>query len=251
MKIIMNGILGKMGRTISTKIIQEKKHQLIGGVDPQFKGEMFPFTVVNDLEDLIREGDVVIDFSTPEGTEKAVSICAQHGKHLIVGTTGLNDRQISLLKDASKNIIVVHSSNFSVGVNLLFHFVEYMTKKLGHLPFDIEIIESHHRFKKDSPSGTASTLLEIVRQNLPEKREPVYGRKGFQDSRDGQIGVHSIRGGGVVGYHEVQFLAQAEVLAINHQALSREVFADGVLFCLDKLADLQPGYYSMKNILNL
>jgi 4-hydroxy-tetrahydrodipicolinate reductase len=251
MKIILNGILGRMGRTISTKIIEQKKHQLIGGVDPSFKGGMFPFDVVNSIEDLIEGTDVVIDFSTPEGTEKAVSQCAKYGKHLIVGTTGLNERQLKLLKDASEDIIVVHSNNFSLGVNLLFHFVEYMTQKLASLPFDIEIIESHHRFKKDSPSGTAKTLLQIIQSNLPEEPSVVYGREGFQDSRDLQIGVHSIRGGGIIGIHEVQFLGQAETLSIKHQALSREVFADGVLYCLDRLEALSPGYYTMKDILKL
>lgn len=251
MKVIVNGILGRMGHGIAVKVQHQKKHQLVGGVDPHPIEQEVSWKIVSRLEDIIKEGDVVIDFSSPAGTRNAVKICMEEKKSLITGTTGLEDSLVQMLKEAGKIIPVIHSNNFSLGVNLLFQFVEYMTHKLGSLPFDIELIESHHRYKKDSPSGTAKTLLDIIQANVPDQRKPVFGRNGFQESREGQIGVHSIRGGGIVGIHEVQYLATNEVISIKHEALSREVFIDGVLYCLDKISELNAGYYTMKDILDL
>ncbi|GAB4183857.1 MAG: 4-hydroxy-tetrahydrodipicolinate reductase [Calditrichia bacterium] len=251
MNVIINGILGRMGRAISNRIIQDGKHSLLGGVDPNFSSTVFPFTVVKNLAELIEPETVVIDFSLPEGTSHVLAIWDEIKFPMIIGTTGLSSDEIDRIRECSKEVPVVHANNFSIGVTLLQDFVRYMTSKMKDLDYDIEIIEGHHRFKKDAPSGTARTLLDTIQAQFDHRREEIYGRKGVSDSRDNQIGIHSIRGGGIIGKHEVHYIGKAESLSISHEAFSREVFVDGVILALDRIGQLKPGYYTMSDLLDL
>ncbi len=252
MKIIINGINGRMGKEFLRELEVREEFSLVGGADIEPpKGEL-PFPFATDLEEIIDSCDAVIDFSLPDGTEKALHSCLKHRKTLLTGTTGLSDSLTEKLRKAGEKITVIRGNNFSLGVNLLFDFADYLTSRLAPLSYDIELTETHHRHKKDAPSGTASTLLEIMRKHLPAgEGESVFGRKGTNLTRNKEIGVHSLRGGSVVGIHEIKFFGNGETLTLKHEALSRSVFVEGALWALNKAGSVKNGFFTVNDLLNL
>lgn len=249
-KILINGILGKMGKLIAARIQQHDEFKLIGGIDlKDISSSEYPFTVYSDIHSVNESIDVVIDFSLPEGTENVLDFIAEKRVGAIIGTTGLVESQQERMKTLSKDIPIVYSTNFSIGVNLFFDFIQYVSSRMIDKDYDIEIIESHHRHKKDAPSGTAKSLYQIIQKQLPSRDRIEYGRNGEKKRVPSEIGVHSIRGGGVFGIHEVQFLGENEILSFRHEALSREVFVDGIMYCLKQFPFDKPGLYSMRDIL--
>ncbi len=252
MKVIINGINGKMGRQLVSHFSQSDTYKIVAGIDKTQPKQEFPFPVEQDVEKVIESGDVVIDFSLPSGTESVLESCLKHKKMLITGTTGISDELNQKLQKASEQIIVVQANNFSIGVNLLFNFVDHMSKKMKNLNFDVELTETHHRQKKDSPSGTARSLLKVIKEQYKNSElNEVYGREGLELSRENQIGVHSVRGGTVIGTHEIQFLGPSENISIKHEALSRNVFVEGVEFCCGKIANKTNGYFTMLDLLGV
>jgi len=201
----------------------------------------------------VKHGDVVIDFTHPISTAQNLKTARDARKGLVIGTTGLSDAFIRELKKAAKKITIVQSPNMSLGVNLLFSLTELAARILDN-SYDVEIVEAHHRHKKDAPSGTA---LELIRQiargrKMSLESNVVFGRKGETGARKkGTIGVHAVRGGDVVGDHTVSFLTEGERVELIHRASSREAFAKGALLAAKFVAKKRSGFYNMQQVLGL
>lgn len=207
----------------------------------------------DDLSAAVGAAEVVVDFSAPAVTAGLAELCAAHRRPMVIGTTGHDDVEKARIRACVQQIPVVWSSNFSTGVNTLFWLTRKATEILGP-GFDVEIVEMHHRFKKDAPSGTASTLVEIVAgARAVQVGEALrHGRQGIPGERSAsEIGMHSLRGGDVVGDHTVIFATQGERVELTHKASSRETFALGALRAAQWVSGRSPGLYSMQDVLAL
>jgi len=207
----------------------------------------------DDLQSVIRDGDVVTDFSFHEATAPIAALCAEHGRALVIGTTGHNEADKSVIRSAQSKIPIVWASNYSTGVNALFWLTRKAAEILGP-DFDLEVIEMHHRMKKDAPSGTATTLAEILAEvrRLQPAASLRHGRHGITGERTAtEIGMHSLRGGDVVGDHTVVFATNGERLELTHKASSREAFAAGALRAAQWVVRQKPGIYDMQHVLGL
>jgi 4-hydroxy-tetrahydrodipicolinate reductase len=193
---------------------------------------------------------VVVDFTNPAGAAHHIGVCAQHGVPAVIGVTALHQDQMETIRKAAGRIAVVYAPNMSVGVNLLFRLVAETAGILDE-GYDVEIVEMHHRMKKDAPSGTASKIAEIVR-NVRHAGREVHGRQGLVGERNPQeIGLHALRGGDVVGEHTVIFAANGERLELTHKASSRRTFAAGVIRAIRFVTGQKPGLYDMKDVLGI
>lgn len=207
----------------------------------------------DDLRSIVDSADVVIDFSSHNATPVLAEICAEHKRPMVIGTTGHSQEDRSQITRFSAQIPLVLSSNFSTGVNTLFWLTRKAAEILG-TDFDLEIVEMHHRLKRDAPSGTARTLAEILAEVRKQQLDKIarYGRSGIVGERTGtEIGVHSIRGGDVVGDHTVTFAGIGERLELTHKASSRETFANGALRAALWVINQKPGLYDMQDVLGL
>ena len=241
-KVIITGAKGRMGQMVVDCAERNPELQVVGQID-----------LGDDLLALIKEGDVVIDFSFHEVTPKFAAICAEHKKALVIGTTGHTDAEKSAIRSLQSAIPVVWASNYSTGVNALFWLTRKAASILGP-GFDLEVVEMHHRTKKDAPSGTATTLVEILADVRKQQLSEVlrHGRRGITGERTAaEIGVHSLRGGDVVGDHTVIFAASGERLELTHKASSRETFANGALRAARWVVKQKPGLYDMQDVLGL
>ncbi|MFZ1073763.1 MAG: 4-hydroxy-tetrahydrodipicolinate reductase [Verrucomicrobiia bacterium] len=241
-KVIITGSKGRMGQALVSCSKNFRELEIAGQVD---QGD--------DLGSVIAGGDVVIDFSLHAATPGIVELCARHNKAVVIGTTGHSESEQSAIRKLKTAIPMVWASNFSTGVNTLFWLTRKAAEILGP-GFDLEIIEMHHRMKKDAPSGTAKTLAEIlagVRKLQPGKAAR-HGRDGITGERtSGEIGIHSVRGGDVVGDHTVIFANDGERLELTHKASSRDTFANGALRAALWVARQEPGLYTMQDVLGL
>ncbi|SMN17104.1 4-hydroxy-tetrahydrodipicolinate reductase [uncultured Candidatus Thioglobus sp.] len=241
-KIAVVGSAGRMGQTIIESINQNDKVGLGITLD---KG--------NDLNAVLDQFDVLIDFTRPEATLDYLKICQQAGKSIVIGTTGFDDEGLEAINNAAKVIPVVFAPNMSVGVNLTLKLLDMAAKVIGE-DADIEIVEAHHRYKVDAPSGTALKMGEVVANALGRDLSQcaVYGREGIEEPRDRQtIGFSTIRGGDVVGEHTVSFFMEGERVEITHKASSRMTFANGAVRASHWLEGQSAGLYSMQNVLDL
>ncbi len=207
----------------------------------------------DDLRSIIKQGDVVIDFSSHAATAGIAALCAEHNKAVVIGTTGHSSEDRSQITSHSSRIPMVLSSNFSTGVNTLFWLTRKAAEILGPV-FDLEVVEMHHRMKRDAPSGTAKTLAEILAEVRKKQFDRVirYGRSGIVGERTTEeIGIHSLRGGDVVGDHTVVFAGQGERVELTHKASSRETFANGALRAAGWVVGQKPGLYDMQDVLGL
>ncbi|WCL48742.1 4-hydroxy-tetrahydrodipicolinate reductase [Leptospira sp. GIMC2001] len=263
-KIALIGAGGRMGRAITQAISNTQESSLayavvrpdsysIGfdsGLHCGIKENGVKFT--SDLEEAIQNSDGVIDFSSVDGLEKVLSLCLQYNKPLVIGLTGLTSAQKKKIEDASNSIPIVLSPNMSVGVNLLFKLTEIAAKVLGD-DFDVEVLDIHHRHKKDSPSGTANKIKEVLVQALERKESDViYGRHGIYPERSTkEIGVHTMRAGEVVGEHTVYFFSPEERIEITHKAQDRKTFGVGSVKAVEFVIKQKPGFYDMFNVLGI
>ena len=209
--------------------------------------------VTDNLKLALEGAEAVIDFSTPDTSLECIKICEQTETAHVIGTTGFDLAQENQIFEHSKKVVVVKAGNMSLGVNLLISLVEKVSSSLD-IDFDIEILEMHHRNKVDAPSGTALMLDEAAARgkgkSLPELR--IAAREGISDSREkGSIGFASLRGGGVVGEHEVSFTSGSERISIKHEAFSRDIFVNGAIKAALWSREKKPGHYDMLNVLNL
>jgi len=242
LKIIITGAKGRMGRTLIACAPQHRELELVGQVD---QGD--------DLRTVIERGDVVIDFSSHAATLGIAELCAGNGKAMVIGTTGHDDAEKSRLTHHASRIPMVLSSNYSTGVNTLFWLTRKAAEILGP-GYDLEIVEMHHRLKPDAPSGTAKSLAEILaevrKQQLPKIAR--HGREGFVGVRTAEeIGIHSVRGGDVVGDHTVIFATPGERVEWRHKASSRETFVYGALRAALWVVRQRPGLYDVEDVLGL
>ena len=241
-RIAINGSRGKMGQALIEAINSSSQSDFGAGFD---KGD--------NLIDLISNFEVLIDFSRPEASLNALAVCKGAGKAMVIGTTGFTDSELELIGQASKEIPIVFAPNMSVGVNLTLKILETSAKVIGP-DSSIEIIEAHHRYKVDSPSGTALKMGEVIANSLGRDLSEcaVYGREGIEEPRDmNTIGFSSIRGGDVVGEHTVAFFMDGERVEITHKASSRMIYANGAVRAANWLSDKPSGLYSMQDVLEL
>ena len=267
-KVVVIGAAGRMGRALvrllHTKAVPDL--QLVGAVDlwdcPEREQDaglvagvgMTGIKITTNLAEIALACDVAIDFSSHQGAAGNATRLAEWGKAVVVGATGLSAEEKQMLAEAAKRIPVVFSPNMSMGVNLLFALVREAAEVLRGKGYDIEILERHHRRKKDAPSGTALGLGEAAAAgyNLDLKTASVHGRAGISGERPvDQIGFHAIRGGDFVGDHTVLFAAEGECVELSHRATSRDTFAIGALRAAVWVADKTPGLYSMQDVLGL
>ena len=241
-RVIINGYKGRMGQALLACAPQIPEITTAGQID---QGD--------DLRTVIAKGDVVVEFSFHNVTPSVAALCAEHRKALVIGTTGHDEIEKRLIQDFKSEIPIVWSSNYSIGINALFWLTRKAVEALGP-GFDLEVVEMHHRFKKDAPSGTATTLLEILAdaRKLQLKEALRHGRQGITGERtSNEIGIHAIRGGDVVGDHTVIFAANGERLELTHKASTRETFANGALRAARWVVKQKPGLYSMQDVLGL
>ena len=241
-KAIINGSKGRMGEILLRCGEVNPDIEIVAGIDAG-----------DDLAGVIEQADVVVDFSFHEVTRPTAELCARHKKALVIGTTGHSaDDKEAVLKLQSE-IPIVWASNYSTGVNTLFWLTRKATEVLG-TDFDLEVIEMHHRLKRDAPSGTAVTLAEILAEvrKVSLEKELRHGREGICGERTGsEIGMHSLRGGDVVGDHTVVYAGNGERLELTHKAASRDTFANGALRAAIWACCREPGLYNMENVLGL
>ena len=241
-RVIITGAKGRMGQALLACAPSHPEIEVVGRID---QGE--------DLATVIGRGDVVVDFSSPAATPGIAEQCAEQGKALVIGTTGLAAAAQSRITNCASHIPIVWASNFSTGVNTLFWLTRKAAEILGP-DYDLEIVEMHHRLKKDAPSGTAKTLAEILAGVRQQQLAKVarHGREGWVGERTPEeIGLHAIRGGDVVGDHTVIFATPGERLELTHKAASRETFAHGALRAARWVVRQPPGHYDMQDVLGL
>jgi 4-hydroxy-tetrahydrodipicolinate reductase len=241
-KIIITGSKGRMGAALIACASAHSNLEIVAKID---QGD--------DLRSVIDNGDVVIDFSSHSATLSFAGLCALHKKAMVIGTTGLAEEARSQISHLSSQIPIILSSNYSTGVNTLFWLTRKAAEILGP-SFDLEVVEMHHRMKRDAPSGTAKTLAEILAAVRKEQLDKVlrHGRSGITGERTSQeIGMHSLRGGDVVGDHTVIFAAAGERIELTHKASSRETFANGALRAAEWVVKQKPGFYDMQDVLGL
>lgn len=241
-KIIITGAKGRMGKALVACAPNHAGLEVIGQID---QGD--------DLTAVIGRSDVVIDFSLHSATPGIAELCAAQGKALIIGTTGHNDAEKARITQQAARIPIVWSSNYSTGVNTLFWLTCKAAEILGPA-YDLEVIEMHHRLKKDAPSGTAKSLAEILAEvrNVQLNTAARHGREGIVGERTAaEIGIHSVRGGDVVGDHTVVFATNGERVELTHKASSRDTFANGALRAALWVVKHKPGLYDMQDVLGL
>jgi 4-hydroxy-tetrahydrodipicolinate reductase len=261
-KLVVCGAAGRMGKRIISLAIEADEFDIIAAIESQDHPDIgkdagivagsSPIEVKLDSV-YPDKADVIIDFSLPAAVDKTVDYCTESGAALVLGTTGLSDEQQEKIKTASVKVPVIYGTNMSVGMNVLFSLVGKIASMLGD-EYDIEIIEQHHRFKKDAPSGSALTLAENIctasGRDFPGSL--VHGRSGNNALREkGAIGMHSIRAGDIAGVHSVVFGTLGEKITLNHTAHSRDTFVQGALRAAKWLIGKKPALYSMADVLGI
>lgn len=251
-KVAICGAFGRMGMTIGGIVNKNPEMEFVGGVDVH-AGEVFGAQVVSaeQFEEFLceKKPDVLIDFTVAAASVKNIPVAAAAGCAIILGTTGLTPVQRAVIDGAIQkgNVPAVISSNYSIGMNIFWLLVREAASRLGE--YDIELTEAHHRYKKDSPSGTAKTILQILQEEVGP-REEIYRGEGMKE-RGNEIGVHVIRGGDIVGDHSVLFASNYETITLSHRAYDRGVFAEGAVKATRWVVDQKPAIYGMKDVLGL
>lgn len=249
-KVVVCGASGRMGQTIGRMVNESKDLDLAGGID--LKPVFFGVDIVEtgNAEALLKKtkADVLIDFTVASAAVGNVRMAAGNNCALVVGTTGISPEQRAEMEKAIKgHVPAVISTNFSIGMSIFQQLVRESARLLKE--YDIEVIEAHHRNKKDAPSGTAKTLIQIIEEEAgPRKKQ--YGREGMTE-RQNEIGVHVIRGGDIVGDHTVMFSKNFETIELSHRAYDRSVFASGALQSARWVVGKKPGIYGMNDVLGL
>lgn len=249
-KILLSGCNGRMGRAISEMCNKNQKTIVIAGFDAYTK-RTFNYPVYDDFSKITEDFDVVIDFSNPAVLPALLNLCIDKKKPIVLCTTGYSDEDLKLIDTAAESIPVFRSGNMSLGINVLMLLARRAAEILSD-NFDIEIIERHHNQKLDAPSGTAIMLAEAVESALNFDSKRVYDRHSTRAKREHtEIGMHSVRGGTIVGEHEVIFAGENETIELSHSAQSREVFAAGAVKAAEFLSGIdRAGKYSMDDLIS-
>ena len=247
-KIILVGANGKMGSAITSNIANGENLSIVAGVD-KYKGISRDYPVYDNISEITESAYAIIDFSNPDAIEDVINYAVANRIPLVIGTTGLTDSQMEKINEASKELAIFSSFNMSLGVNLLLELAKKATAVLGN-DFDIEVIEQHHNQKIDAPSGTAYMIANAINEVKNNTMQYKYDRHSTRAKRENnEIGIHSIRGGNIVGEHEVIFAGTDEIITLTHSARSKEVFATGAVNAAKFLKDQPAGLYSMKELI--
>ena len=247
----MHGCNGVMGQVITKMAKDMDGLTIVAGIDLKNDKEN-GYPVYPSLEECKEEADVVVDFASPKAADHLMDFCAEKKLGLVLCTTGLSEAQIKKVKETAEKTAVLRSANMSLGVNLLLKLVQDAAKVLAGAGFDIEIVERHHNQKEDAPSGTAIALADSMNEALGDQYHYVYDRSSVHEKRDPkEIGIASVRGGSIVGDHDVIFAGKDEVITFNHTAYSKAIFAKGALEAAKFLAGKEPGLYDMSDVVQL
>ncbi len=256
-RIAVVGAAGRMGREVVRAALEDGSFELVGGVvepgAPEVGADLGELCGAGRIgvavaEDPPEEAGALVEFTTPEATVEHLS----YGRPVVIGTTGLSEAQLARVEEAAEEVPVVLAPNMSVGVSLMREVVRELSEKLG-AGYDIEVVEAHHRNKVDAPSGTALLLAWAAAEGRGRDLDEVavYGREGRAPRKEGEIGIHALRGGAVVGEHRVVFYGSGEEIEVVHRALSRRTFAVGSLRAAAFVATAEPGLYSMRDVLRV
>jgi len=250
-KLAVNGCNGKMGSQVVKYALQNNNFKITAGIDYKNRSLLIDSTkiqVFSSLEECTEDVDVIIDFSDSDGISELLNSVKNKGISIVIATSGLEEEHFNLMKDCAETIPIFQASNMSVGIHLLKKAISQLAADAGN-DFDIEIVEKYHKFKKDSPSGTALSLAGAMGEALPFSPEYTYGRHDKNQLRNNnEIGIHSVRGGSVIGEYDVIFAGQDEVLKFSHKAYSRSLFALGALKAAAFIVKQKPGLYYMDDL---
>jgi 4-hydroxy-tetrahydrodipicolinate reductase len=250
-KAIMNGCNGRMGRVIVDIAEADNDISIVAGVD-KFGENNYSFPTFRNIADVDVEADVVIDFSNASGVDELLDVCTSKNLPVVLCTTGLSEEQLAHVSEASSRIAILKSANMSVGVNVLMKVLKEAAKTLAGSGFDMEIVEKHHNQKLDAPSGTAMSLAEVINDAAGGDYEFVYDRSARREKRpEKEIGISAVRGGTIVGDHDVIFAGTDEVITFSHRAYSRAIFGKGAVEAAKFLAGKAAGMYDMSDALGL
>lgn len=248
-KIIMHGCNGKMGQVITGIVAADKDAEIVAGIDI-VDNRQNPYPVFTNIDDCNVEADVIIDFASAKAIDKLLDYVETRKIPVVLCTTGLSEEQLARVEELSKKVAVLKSANMSLGINTLFKVLKSVSPLLAEAGFDIEIVEKHHHFKVDAPSGTALALGDAVNESLPEKYEYKFDRSQDRIPRPkNEIGFSSVRGGTIVGEHDVIFAGEDEVITFSHTAYSKSVFAKGAVEAAKFLKGQPAGHYTMKEVI--
>ncbi len=248
-RIIMHGCNGKMGQVISGIVSADENAQIVAGIDTRDEGRN-PYPVFKNIKECTVEADVIIDFSVAQAVDDLLDYCVDKGVPCVLCTTGLSEAQLAKVQRASENVAILKSANMSLGINLLLKMLKDAVAVLGPAGYDIEIVEKHHNLKLDAPSGTALALADSINEEMDNAYSYVYDRSQRREKRDAkEIGISAVRGGTIVGEHDVIFAGTDEVITFSHGAYSKSVFAKGAVEAAKFLAGKSAGMYNMSNVI--
>lgn len=248
-KVIMHGCNGKMGQTITNLVKEDDRIQIVAGID-MYDGIQNEYPVFATLKDCTVKADVVIDFASAPAVDALLDYCVDTHTPVVLCTTGLSQEQLAHVTEASKQVAVLRSANMSLGINTLMDLLKKVAPIFAEAGFDIEIVEKHHNQKLDAPSGTAIALAESVNAGLEEAYAFKYDRSQERKKREKkEIGIQAVRGGTIVGEHEVIFAGTDEVVEFKHTAYSKAIFGKGAISAAKFLAGKGPGLYDMQDVI--
>ena len=248
-KIIMHGCCGHMGQVISQIVNEDADAQIVAGID-QFDNGKMEYPVYKSLEDCKEEADVVIDFASAKAEDALLDYCGAHKLPVVVCTTGLSEEQLQKVAETAKKTAVLKSANMSLGINTLLKLVQDAAKVFATEGFDVEIVEKHHNQKLDAPSGTALALADSINEAMGNPYEYVYDRSQRRQKRDKkELGISAVRGGTIVGDHDVIFAGKDEVITFSHTAYSKAVFGKGAVAAAKFLKGKTVGRYEMADVI--
>lgn len=248
-KILMHGCNGRMGQVITGLVKEDENATITAGVDV-YDGIKNDYPVFSKLQDVNVDFDVIIDFSTASVIDGLLDYCEAVKKPVVLCTTGLSEEQIKKAKKVSETVAVLRSANMSIGVNVIMKLLREAVAKLAPEGFDVEIVEKHHNQKLDAPSGTAIALADVMNDEMGGCYEYIYDRSQVRKKRDKkELGISAVRGGNIVGEHDVIFAGTDEVIKISHSAHSKAIFAKGSIAAAKYIFDKKPGMYDMSDVM--
>lgn len=249
-KVIMHGCNGKMGQVITGICNNDPEVEIVAGIDISDHIKTNPYPVFKNINDCNVEADAVIDFASAKAVDALLDYCVAKKLPVVLCTTGLSEDQIAKVNEASTKTAVLRSANMSLGINLLLKVVKEVAAKLAPAGFDIEIVEKHHNQKLDAPSGTALALADSINDELDNQYHYVYDRSTERKKRDEkEIGISAVRGGSIVGEHEIIFAGTDEVITLEHTAYSKAIFANGAVQAAKFLNGKAAGLYDMSQVI--
>lgn len=249
-KILMHGCNGKMGSVINDICAKDPEVEIVAGVDT-YRGIAREYLVLSHIKECKIPADVIVDFSSAAAVDDLLDYVEETKTPVVLCTTGLSDIQIARVEEISKSVAVLRSANMSLGINMIMDLLKKAVAVLEPARFDIEIVEKHHNQKLDAPSGTAIALADAINDASETEYEYVYDRSSVRQKRGAkELGISAVRGGTIVGEHDIIFAGQDEVITISHTAYSKAIFANGAVQAAKYLAGKPAGLYTMKNVIS-